>query len=345
MKKTKGNKSIMKKEKNVPDAEKEQLVASILTNIFAIEGSDTAKKKDHADKGNKKKQTEKMTATTANKKNKKKNIENKKKYGKYIKKRYRSDPDQPKNLDSSEKFLRTVFNFNYIKEDGAIRFDRKYAYQFEFIETIRRYCQIDKNTVFTARVGPRGGPYKNYKAQIMLCPYGTYCKLVFRKQAYYSLTKCLEAMISHSHKRNCARSSGNPWEKFKLNDVPLNEFRKVFRRDMEEYVKIGKKLPTPLPKSAYEAFKNTFNSNNRALNQKPLPKEKFDAFVKKWNKEYDLKMMKKKKKKTGMRMMRKPVEPAIDKLLAVCGDSGSSSSSSRKKKCEFPEAPSGINRL
>ena len=36
---------------------------------------------------------------------------------------------------------------------------------------------------------------------------------------------------------------------------------------------------------------------------------------------------------------------AIDKLLAVCGDSGSSSSSSRKKKCEFPEAPSGINRL
>ena len=27
-------------------------------------------------------------------------------------------------------------------------------------------------------------------------------------------------MISHSHKRNCARSSGNPWEKFKLNDVP-----------------------------------------------------------------------------------------------------------------------------
>ena len=112
MKKTKGNKSIMKKEKNVPDAEKEQLVASILTNIFAIEGSDTAKKKDHADKGNKKKQTKKMTATTANKKNKKKNIENKKKY---IKKRYRSDPDQPKNLDSSEKFLRTVFNFNYIK--------------------------------------------------------------------------------------------------------------------------------------------------------------------------------------------------------------------------------------
>ena len=77
-----------------------------------------------------------------------------------------------------------------------------------------------------------------------------------------------------------------------------------------------------------------------------LPKEKFNAFVKKWNKEYDLKMMKKKKKKTGMRMMRKqPVEPAIDKLLAVCGDSSSSSSSSRKKKCEFPEAPSGINRL
>ena len=44
-------------------------------------------------------------------------------------------------------------------------------------------------------------------------------------------------------------------------------------------------------------------------------------------------------------MMGKPVEPAIDKLLAVCGDTSSSSSSSRKKKGEFPEAPSGINRL
>ena len=168
----------MKKEKNVPDAEKEQLVASILTNIFAIGGSDTAKKKDHAGKGNKKKQTKKMTATTAYKKNKKKSIENKK--IKALRKGIGVILTN-QNLDSSEKFLRTVFNFNYIKEDGAIRFDRKYAYQFEFIETIRRYCQIDKNTVFTARVGPRGGPYKNYKAQIILCPYGTYCKLVFRK--------------------------------------------------------------------------------------------------------------------------------------------------------------------
>ena len=43
-------------------------------------------------------------------------------------------------------------------------------------------------------------------------------------------------------------------------------------------------------------------------------------------------------------MTGKPAEPAIDKLLAVCGDSSSSSSSS-KKKGEFPEAPSGINRL